>query len=63
LQQANLPNGNIVTSTLTEWIRSGSNKRDIVDFVLLDPPRAGAESAVIQGILQLKPKKTLLRFM
>ena len=57
LQQANLPNGNIVTSTLTEWIRSGSNKRDIVDFVLLDPPRAGAESAVIQGILQLKPKR------
>jgi len=57
LQQANLPNGNIVTSTLTDWIRSGSNKRDIVDFVLLDPPRAGAESAVIQGILQLKPKR------
>jgi 23S rRNA (uracil1939-C5)-methyltransferase len=56
LQQANLPNGNIVTSTLTDWIRSGS-KRDRVGFVLLDPPRAGAESAVIQGILQLKPKR------
>jgi 23S rRNA (uracil1939-C5)-methyltransferase len=57
LQQANLPNGNIVTSTLTDWIRSDSHKREPVDFVLLDPPRTGAESAVIKGILQLKPKR------
>jgi 23S rRNA (uracil1939-C5)-methyltransferase len=26
-----------------------------VDFVLLDPPRAGAESAVIKGIIDLHP--------
>jgi 23S rRNA (uracil1939-C5)-methyltransferase len=28
-----------------------------IDFVLLDPPRAGAESRVISGILKLKPKR------
>jgi 23S rRNA (uracil1939-C5)-methyltransferase len=28
-----------------------------VDFVLLDPPRAGAESAVIEGILDLQPAR------
>ena len=28
-----------------------------IDFLLLDPPRAGAESRVIGGILQLKPKQ------
>jgi 23S rRNA (uracil1939-C5)-methyltransferase len=28
-----------------------------VDFLLLDPPRVGAESRVIAGILQLRPKR------
>jgi len=28
-----------------------------IDFLLLDPPRAGAESRVIDGILQLRPKQ------
>ncbi len=27
------------------------------DFVLLDPPRAGAESVVIKGIVDLQPKR------
>jgi 23S rRNA (uracil1939-C5)-methyltransferase len=30
---------------------------DQLDFVLLDPPRAGAESAVINGLLRLKPPR------
>jgi 23S rRNA (uracil1939-C5)-methyltransferase len=28
-----------------------------IDFLLLDPPRVGAESRVIDGILQLRPKR------
>jgi 23S rRNA (uracil1939-C5)-methyltransferase len=28
-----------------------------VDFVLIDPPRAGTEDRVIQGLLKLKPKR------
>ena len=28
-----------------------------IDFLLLDPPRTGAESRVIKGILQLRPKR------
>jgi 23S rRNA (uracil1939-C5)-methyltransferase len=28
-----------------------------IDFLLLDPPRAGAESRVIDGILQINPKR------
>jgi len=30
---------------------------DRVDFLLLDPPRTGAESRVIGGILQLRPRQ------
>src|SRR6185369_18051243 len=44
LQHASLDNARVVTATVTEWIRSASLEH--VDFVLLDPPRAGAESAV-----------------
>jgi 23S rRNA (uracil1939-C5)-methyltransferase len=45
----------VVTATVSEWIRSTTDRTKRVDFVLLDPPRAGAESAVIRGILDLQP--------
>jgi 23S rRNA (uracil1939-C5)-methyltransferase len=46
-------NAHVIAAGVAEWIRSAP-MRD-VDFVLLDPPRAGAESAVIKGILDLRP--------
>jgi len=52
LQSAGLANARVVATTVTDWFRSAS--LDAVDFVLLDPPRAGAESVVINGILRLK---------
>ena len=55
LQSAGLDNVNVVTATVGDWIRSTTNRTRRVDFVLLDPPRAGAESAVIRGILDLQP--------
>jgi tRNA/tmRNA/rRNA uracil-C5-methylase (TrmA/RlmC/RlmD family) len=54
LQLAGLSNANVITATVTDWFRSGAVGP--VDFVLLDPPRAGAESAVITGILNLQPR-------
>jgi 23S rRNA (uracil1939-C5)-methyltransferase len=56
LQRARSTNARVDTTTVTEWFRSSSSK-DPVDFVLLDPPRAGAESAVIEGILDLQPAR------
>ncbi len=53
LQEAGLSNARIITATVTDWFRSGPTAS--VDFVLLDPPRAGAESAVIKGMLDLQP--------
>ena len=57
LQQAELLNANIVTASVTDWFRSGGKEFDSVDLILLDPPRAGAESAVIKGVLDLKPSR------
>lgn len=55
LQRAGLTNARVITATVTDWFRRG--EPGPVDFVLLDPPRAGAESAVVKGILDLHPTK------
>ena len=54
LQLAGLGNVNVITATVSDWFRSSAGGP--VEFVLLDPPRAGAESAVIKGILNLQPR-------
>ena len=43
----------VITAGVTDWFKSAPVHP--VDFILLDPPRAGAESAVINGILDLHP--------
>jgi 23S rRNA (uracil1939-C5)-methyltransferase len=57
LQQAKLENTRIITATVTDWMTTAAMSGSRYDFVLLDPPRAGAESAVIKGILKLAPAK------
>lgn len=56
LEHAGLTNARVVTATVAGWVRTNSRSGD-VDFVLLDPPRAGAESIVIKGILDLGPAR------
>jgi 23S rRNA (uracil1939-C5)-methyltransferase len=53
LQDAGLSNVRVIKATVTDWFRN--SRVGPVDFVLLDPPRAGAESAVIKGILDVRP--------
>ena len=55
LQDAGLVNARVITAGVVDWFRSEPMRH--VDFVLLDPPRAGAESAVIKGILDLHPSQ------
>ena len=57
LQHAALTNARVVNAAVTDWFRSESRHVGGVDLVLLDPPRAGAESAVIKGIIDLRPAK------
>jgi 23S rRNA (uracil1939-C5)-methyltransferase len=54
LQRAGLENARVVNAGVAEWIRRRAFE---TDFVLLDPPRAGAESAVIKGIVDSRPKR------
>lgn len=57
LQRAGLTNVRVINATVTDWFRNDSGGSGPIDLVLLDPPRAGAESAVIKGILDLNPAK------
>src|SRR5205823_1769123 len=66
LAKAGLTNVEIANSDVSQWLNGKvdalrSEKRQAaapqIDFLLLDPPRAGAESRVVDGILQLGPKQ------
>ena len=71
LENALLTNAQVVVARVDDWLRGNANRHDStpsvepanhaahtqgLDFLLLDPPRTGAEPAVIEGILSLKPK-------
>lgn len=56
LQHANLKNAEVVTSGVGQWLKENAQSFPSVDFLLLDPPRAGAENIVIKGILDLQPR-------
>jgi 23S rRNA (uracil1939-C5)-methyltransferase len=70
LANAGLTNAEVVNSDVGVWFegvrrgdsakvseRSATALRGQIDFVLLDPPRTGAESRVIAGVLGLKPRR------
>ena len=58
LERAQLLNARIVGSRVDDWLRASAHAElHGIDFLLLDPPRTGAEPAVIEGILSLKPKQ------
>jgi len=65
LSHAGLTNAQIVNQDVGRWLaeitESASAKaaalKDKLDFLLLDPPRTGADSRVVAGILKLKPKR------
>ena len=47
----------IVTARVGDWLRQHSSSLGPVDFLLLDPPRTGAENKDIAGILALRPAR------
>lgn len=57
LQQAHLENAEIVTADVGRWISEHSRSFEATDFLLLDPPRTGAENVVIKGIIDLNASR------
>lgn len=56
LELAGLVNAEVVALGVADWLKQHLAFEPI-DFLLLDPPRAGAENAVIEGILKLLPRR------
>ena len=57
LREANLINGMIETSAVGDWLKTHARALKKIDFVLLDPPRAGAEPEAVEGIKELRPAR------
>jgi 23S rRNA (uracil1939-C5)-methyltransferase len=57
LTSANLTNGRLETARVGDWLRENSASLGKVDFLLLDPPRTGAENKDIQEILAVRPSQ------
>jgi 23S rRNA (uracil1939-C5)-methyltransferase len=57
LEFAKLSNAQVVTARLGDWLKQHSRSFGPVDFLLLDPPRTGAENKDIAGILALRPTR------
>ncbi|MBA2734366.1 MAG: class I SAM-dependent RNA methyltransferase [Acidobacteria bacterium] len=56
LEGALLDNAVFEINRVGDWLAENSERLAPVDFVLLDPPRAGAEDGAIEGILALQPR-------
>ncbi|MEP6920763.1 MAG: class I SAM-dependent RNA methyltransferase [bacterium] len=54
---AKLRNAKIETARVGDWLQQHSRTLGAVDFLLLDPPRTGAENRDIAGILALGPSQ------
>jgi 23S rRNA (uracil1939-C5)-methyltransferase len=56
LEDARFDNATLEIARVADWLAANSDARAPVDFLLLDPPRAGAEDGAINGILALSPR-------
>ncbi|HJU56584.1 MAG TPA: class I SAM-dependent RNA methyltransferase [Pyrinomonadaceae bacterium] len=56
LTDAGLDNATFEISKVGDWLKKTNTGLAPTDFLLLDPPRAGAEEGAVDGILVLRPR-------
>jgi 23S rRNA (uracil1939-C5)-methyltransferase len=57
LSDAGLTNASVQSATVSSWLKEHGPALAPVDYLLLDPPRTGAEEGAIAGILLLRPQR------
>lgn len=56
LSDAGLSNARVETGAVGAWLSHNAERIASADFLLLDPPRAGAEPEAVRGIVALNPR-------
>jgi 23S rRNA (uracil1939-C5)-methyltransferase len=56
LADAALANARVETAPVGAWLAAHAGELGQADFVLLDPPRSGAEPEALRGIIALRPR-------
>ncbi|HEV7860303.1 MAG TPA: class I SAM-dependent RNA methyltransferase [Pyrinomonadaceae bacterium] len=57
LSDAGLTNASVHSATVSSWLKEHGPALAPVDYLLLDPPRTGAEEGAIAGILLSRPQR------
>lgn len=57
LENARIENAQIFAEEVGGWLAENQKDLKNLDFVLLDPPRAGAEREMIDNLINIKPKQ------
>ena len=57
VQKAGLTNVKFETALVGDWLANKAATLSSLDFVLLDPPRTGAERQTIANLLKIKPRQ------
>ncbi|HQU83263.1 MAG TPA: class I SAM-dependent RNA methyltransferase [Pyrinomonadaceae bacterium] len=57
IENARIENAEVFAESVGEWLIENASTLENIDFVLLDPPRTGAEKETIEEILRLKPRQ------
>lgn len=57
VELARLSNVEFYRENVGEWLAENAERLTEIDFVLLDPPRAGTEKETIETLLKIKPKE------
>lgn len=57
IDDARIENAHIFAENVSEWLTENSGDLREIDFVLLDPPRAGTEKETIENLLRIFPKE------
>ncbi|HEX8459713.1 MAG TPA: class I SAM-dependent RNA methyltransferase [Pyrinomonadaceae bacterium] len=57
LSDASLTNATVHTARVGDWLAANAPTLAPIDFLLLDPPRSGAEPETLKAILALRPRR------
>lgn len=57
IENARIENAEVFAEAVGDWLNENPERLEYIDFVLLDPPRTGAEKEIIEHILKMKPER------